>query len=317
MYHYVRDPGATRFPGIRALPPALFEQQLDWLEAHHTLVTPERFQDAVDGRAPLPPNAALLTFDDGFIDHYETVFPILRARGLSGIFFASYVASGPRPMLLGVHKTHCLLGALGPETFGRAVLEECRMSLSRDAAHAGVFGRDPWEDVGERAIKHLLNYELPYGDADRVLDDLFARHIGDAAVIARAFYLDEQMMAEMARGGMVFGYHTRTHRMLSRLSTDEQEAELRDGAAWIRAITGQVHVPFCYPWGGRGTYTAETIRILRDTGYALAFNTVRRRKWKVRSGKSVGSRSGPAEAGLYDRTYVVSGFSRTTSVSCP
>jgi hypothetical protein len=46
---------------------------------------------------------------------------------------------------------------------------------------------------------------------------------------------------------------------------------------WIRSLTGQATVPFCYPWGGPQTYTPDTVRILKDTGYSLAFNTVRRR----------------------------------------
>lgn len=65
--------------------------------------------------------------------------------------------------------------------------------------------------------------------------------------------------------------------MLARLSPGEQEDELRPGVAWIRALTGQATVPFCYPWGGPHTYTRETLRILRESGYSLAFNTVRRR----------------------------------------
>jgi hypothetical protein len=36
-------------------------------------------------------------------------------------------------------------------------------------------------------------------------------------------------------------------------------------------------VPFCYPWGGRRTYTAGTAEILREAGYSVAFNTERRR----------------------------------------
>jgi peptidoglycan/xylan/chitin deacetylase (PgdA/CDA1 family) len=76
---------------------------------------------------------------------------------------------------------------------------------------------------------------------------------------------------------MAFGYHTRSHRMLSRLAPAEQELELCDGVRWIRDLTGQGSVSFCYPWGGARTYTSDTVRILRDAGYAAAYNTVRRR----------------------------------------
>lgn len=65
--------------------------------------------------------------------------------------------------------------------------------------------------------------------------------------------------------------------MLARLSRQEQEHELRGGVEWIRALTGQTSVPFCYPWGGPHTYTAETVGILQESGYSIAFNTVRRR----------------------------------------
>ena len=279
MYHYVRDSGATPFPGIRALPPAHFEQQLDWLQREYTVVGVEALRAALDGGPPLPPDAALLTFDDGFRDHYEAALPLLARRGLSGVFFLSHDACAPAPRLLGVHQTHFLIARLGAAAFARDVLAECALAApAADAARGGrVFGADRWEAHDERALKHLLNYELPFAEADRVLDTLFRRHLGDPAAFASGLYLDAAQVREMARAGMVFGYHTRSHRMLSRLSQAEQAQELRGGAAWIRELTGQAHVPFCYPWGGTKTYTAETVRLLETSGYTLAFNTVRRR----------------------------------------
>lgn len=277
MYHYVRDSSATPFPAIRALAPELFEQQLDWLQEQYQVVDLERLEAALNGTGELPPNAALLTFDDGFVDHYETVLPLLRERELRGVFFLSQDACGESPRLLGVHKTHFLLAHLGAEAFGRAVLEACDAGQRRAAGSAGVFGADRWEDADDRAIKHLLNYELPFADAERVLERLFARHIGDSAAFARRLYLSAAMIAEMADAGMTFGYHTRSHRMLSRLTPAEQEQELEAGVSWIRGLTRQRTVPFCYPWGGRQTYTRDTVRLLQAAGYSLAFNTERRR----------------------------------------
>ena len=64
--------------------------------------------------------------------------------------------------------------------------------------------------------------------------------------------------------------------MLSRLPAAEQASEVAGGVEWIRELTGQAAVPFCYPWGGPRTYTSETTAILRDAGYSVAFNTERR-----------------------------------------
>lgn len=277
MYHYVRDSRATAFPQIRALAPDLFAQQLDWLRDNYSVIDVPALEAALDGRGVLPPQAALLTFDDGFVDHYETALPLLRERGMRGAFFLTRDACGPSPRLLGVHKAHFLLARLGAEAFGRAVIAACETANGRPAGDRAIFGVDRWEDADDKAIKHLINYELPFGEAERLLESLFDRHIGDAAAFARGLYLSATMVREMADAGMTFGYHTRTHRMLSRLTAGEQERELRDGVGWIRDLTGQQRVPFCYPWGGPQTYTGDTLRILPESGYSLAFNTVRRR----------------------------------------
>jgi len=277
MYHYVRDSSATAFPDIRALTPDLFTRQLDWLQERCTIVSVEDLSRALDGAQALPPRAALLTFDDGFIDHFATVFPVLRARGLSGVFFIAHDACGPSPRVLGVHKTHFLLARLGAQALGRAVLQESGIAADVAGRSGSVFGNDRWDAKDEHAVRHLLNYELPIDEAERVLDLLFARHIGDMGTFARSLYLDEAQIRAMAATGITFGYHTRSHRMLSRLDPAQQREELAGGVEWIRALTGQATVPFCYPWGGVKTYTAETVRALGDLGYSLAFNTVRRR----------------------------------------
>lgn len=274
MYHYVRDSAATPYPGIRALSPELFAQQLDWLERDYDVIDVDRFEAAVDGQATLPANAALLTFDDGLVDHHETVLPMLAARNLTGVFFVAGAALEAAPRVLNVHKTQVLIAALGADAFGRAVMEEWGRTVA--AAGAAPFGRDVWDHPSERALKSLLSYEMPLEDADRVLASLFGRHIGDETAFARDLYLSPAQMAEMSRAGMRFGYHTYSHRMLSRLSADEQRRELQGGVERVRALTGQTRVSFCYPWGGAGTYTPDTLAVLADAGYSVAFNTVRR-----------------------------------------
>jgi peptidoglycan/xylan/chitin deacetylase (PgdA/CDA1 family) len=277
MYHYVRDSTATPFPRIRALAPALFEQQLDWLQREYTLIGLDTLEAACHGRSPLPERAALLTFDDGFTDHYETVFPILRRRGLSGVFF---LARQPyeTPGMLGVHKVQFLLAHLGAQGLTDAVRGEHESALAAAASGPDVvFGADRWEHADERSIKTLLNYELPIEEAGHILDTLFARHLGSQEAFARKLYLSAPMVTEMASAGMSFGYHTHSHRMLSRLTESEQESELRAGVEWIAQLTGQATVSFCYPWGGARTYTRKTLQLLERYGYSVAFTSERRR----------------------------------------
>ena len=282
FYHYVRDVERTPFPGIKGLSVAGFAAQLDWLQARFEVIDGPTFDRALSSGAGFERPTALLTFDDGFIDHYEHVFPILESRKLGGIFFVAGATLGARPRLLNVHKTHFLLSHLGPDRFARDVAEaleaeqiDVRGGATRSAegAREGVYRYDEAPDV---RIKRVLNYEAPYPVANRVLSRLFETHLGDSDAFARELYLTEGQIGEMARGGLSFGFHTETHPVLSRLAADEQRQELRRGPRLVRDLTGQDAVSFCYPYGFTHTYNTDTLRVLEECGYSMAFNTARR-----------------------------------------
>jgi peptidoglycan/xylan/chitin deacetylase (PgdA/CDA1 family) len=287
MYHYVRETTASPFPAINALSVADFDRQLDLLAgAGDPLSCADLVRHLDARRAPARPGV-LLTFDDGFVDHAQTVFPRLAARGWRAVFFLAGATLGDRPRVLNVHKTHFLQARLGADRFAASV----RAALDRVPAAAGAGRAEPGQaepglertdDVyrydGPAAsadVKHLLNYELAPAAADRVLAELFAEHIGDEVDFARALYLSADAIREMSAAGMTFGYHTATHRVLSRLDADTQRREL-DGVSRIRELTGQRQVPFCFPYGHAHTFTAETTALLARFGYTCAFTTERR-----------------------------------------
>jgi len=291
FYHYVRDVERTPFPDIKALSVAGFTAQIDWLQARFDIIDGATFERAVLSGTGFDRPTALLTFDDGFVDHYQHVFPILRDRGLGGIFFVAGGTLDSDPVLLNVHKTHFLLSHLGANRFTEEVAAaldregvetrgqtrdtagHMRRGPSRSASREGIYRYDEAPDV---RIKRILNYEAPYPVADRVLSAMFARHIGDSGAFARQLYLSAAQIGEMAKGGMTFGFHTETHPVLSRLDAAAQRAELCHGPRLVSELTGQHTVSFCYPYGFSHTYNADTLSVLAECGYSMAFNTVRR-----------------------------------------
>lgn len=87
MYHYTRDLQHSRYPRIKGLDVGLFRRQLTFFKEHFTAVTMEEVMEAVEDGRELPENALLLTFDDGYIDHYTYAFPLLEEMGMQGSFF--------------------------------------------------------------------------------------------------------------------------------------------------------------------------------------------------------------------------------------
>ena len=129
MYHYVRDLKNSRYPGIKGLDYELFKQQIAFLKEHFTIVTMEDVMEAWNSESgTLPENAALLTFDDGYIDNFTAVFPILNEYKVQGSFFIPG-KSFAENVLLDVNKIHFILASADIYSLMKDVyilLDRCR-----------------------------------------------------------------------------------------------------------------------------------------------------------------------------------------------
>jgi peptidoglycan/xylan/chitin deacetylase (PgdA/CDA1 family) len=126
-----------------------FRKQLDWLDREKLPVTDPL---ALSGYAAHAPVNVVLTFDDGHDSNYRHAYPLLRERGVVGVFFVTSDFIGRRPgfctweqlgemanagMHIGSHgKTHRFFDDL---TAGELEQEYC---VSRDAIASGT-GRAP------------------------------------------------------------------------------------------------------------------------------------------------------------------------------
>jgi peptidoglycan/xylan/chitin deacetylase (PgdA/CDA1 family) len=81
-YHSVAPEGPTYL----TVSAELFERQLDALTARGLRCGGLETLEAIAAGRPAPPSA-FLTFDDGFLDNYETVLPLLRERGMKALVF--------------------------------------------------------------------------------------------------------------------------------------------------------------------------------------------------------------------------------------
>lgn len=65
-----------------------FDEQMRYLaENGYHSITPGELIDAWENGTPLPEKPIILTFDDGYADNYENVFPILKKYNLRGTIF--------------------------------------------------------------------------------------------------------------------------------------------------------------------------------------------------------------------------------------
>jgi peptidoglycan/xylan/chitin deacetylase (PgdA/CDA1 family) len=90
MYHYVSDvpPGEGRLRRDLTVSPENFRAQLQYLAdaGYHPITLTDLYLYLTQGY-PLPDRPVVLTFDDGYRDAYEVVFPLLLEYGFPGTFF--------------------------------------------------------------------------------------------------------------------------------------------------------------------------------------------------------------------------------------
>lgn len=99
MYHYVSTPpeDADAFRVDLSVPPEVFEEHLLALRgAGYETVTLRDLVLALQTGYALPERPVILTFDDGYRDHYEHAYPLLVRHGYTGTFFVvtGYVDEG-------------------------------------------------------------------------------------------------------------------------------------------------------------------------------------------------------------------------------
>ena len=270
MYHYVR-PVPEELPFFRYLHVDDFARQIDWLMQNHRLVSrDELFAARETGTVP---EGIVLTFDDGLSDHFDYVFPILKSRGLFGLF---YICTSPYVTckVLDVHRIHLLLGCLGGQ--------EALNRLSRHLKDEMIFHGDlqafreatykhQTNDSATTLFKRTLNYLISYEFRENVIDALFDEAFGNQRELVESFYLTPDQIREMDREGMVIGSHGVNHYVFSKLPGETQRQEIFESFAFLEGLVGRPMTTFCHPYGGPHTYTRDTEALLEEVGSVVSF----------------------------------------------
>jgi peptidoglycan/xylan/chitin deacetylase (PgdA/CDA1 family) len=260
MYHYVRD-GAR----VHARTVAELGRQLDHVSARYECVG---VGEVADRR--WPENGCLLTFDDGLVEHLETVAPALEQRGLRGVFCPPGRAVVER-IPLDVQKTQFLLAATSDHrSLGERILASADDPERLWANNTPPHRFDPPETV---FVKRALQEGLPEPTRRQVLDALFAEHVTeDERTFADELYLTADECRELVlRGHDVIG-HGWQHWRLGLLDEATQRDELERTRDFMRDVGGTWAL--CYPYGNRND---TTLALLAELGCALALTTEPRR----------------------------------------
>lgn len=276
MYHYVRDLKASRYPEIKGLTVRQFLEQIEFLSSYGNFISCKDAINAYTGGS-LPENAILLTFDDGYIDHFTNVFPILKNRGIPAFFSMPGKILAERKVL-DVNKIHFILASVPVEKLLPMVYEQLDFYRGdewqipkNEELYLRLAKPNRFDNADTIFVKRLLQAELPEELRGIITQNLFLSCVGiSEESFSNELYLNREQIELMARSGMDWGIHGYEHYWLNRLTPNELENDIVKALDVFEGIVPKEGWTMCYPYG---SYSGEVISCVREHGAVCGLAT--------------------------------------------
>jgi hypothetical protein len=274
MYHYVREIEGSKYPLLKGLEFNNFKKQIDFFSKNFNILDYFDFTTIIKNKKIPEKPSVLLTFDDGYIDHYQYVFPYLLKKKINGCFYPPILPLLNK-MVLDVNKIHFVLEKAKNKNF---LIQDINFILKKlgqkqvqeyDYSKFSLKGLD---DKKTLMIKRLLQVILPKKYREDVCDYLFEKYLNISLKdFSKKLYMSKNQINEMSKNGMVFGSHTMSHEWLASLSGHQQNYEIETSVNFLRNnVSNKYNFSLCYPYG---SYNMTTINILKKYNIEFGLTT--------------------------------------------
>jgi peptidoglycan/xylan/chitin deacetylase (PgdA/CDA1 family) len=260
-YHRIDDPHRKGFdsfkPNVSATPQE-FARQMAYLARWFNVVSLQEIVDWLDGRRELPRHAALITFDDGYLDNYTAAYPVLRRHGFPAIIFLTTENIDTDAPFYWDLAAYC---------FAHTGEDHLPLPDGR------VLSWSNGEELAGATREWIESMKaLPQAEKQRYVDRL-PEELGVA--VAHGFFKKLMMswnqIREMSSGGIEFGAHTMHHPILTRIPLDQVHAEVQGSKSRIEQELGKPVPGFAYPNGQAPDFNRSVQSIVAGVGFRAAF----------------------------------------------
>ncbi len=265
-YHRVFDPPEV-YPfdrGVVDVGPEAFDAQLKTLGKYFNVVGVDEVSAHFAGEEALPRNAAVVSFDDGYLDNLEVAAPILKDNGMRGVFFiaTSYIEDR---RIYWWDRISYLFHHARPGTNKITLEYPARLELDVAGNLAGSLN----------TIFQFMKIQFDL-DVERMLDEL-ADALGVhwnrtlERELCEGFVMKWDDVRALRAMGMDVQSHTRSHRALQTVPHAQLASELAGAKADLERELGETIDAISYPIG-RSLKSLDPIKeALREAGYKIGF----------------------------------------------
>jgi len=206
-----------------------FIDDIDFLLRHYTPIDPLDL-----GTGKKIKNGFLLTFDDGLAEIYQIVYPILKERGLSAIFFINPAFVGDN-QIMNRHYQSLVIEYIRDNKIND-------VDLSKIASVINL----PLLEKEELILSLIQISNIDYGKL-LTISNILNYHINDHTSDTQ-IYVTKDQIKEMIADGFYFGGHTMSHPRLDTLPVKEQRKEIIDSIKWVKSNFDLNYSFFAFPY---------------------------------------------------------------------
>jgi peptidoglycan/xylan/chitin deacetylase (PgdA/CDA1 family) len=278
MYHYVRHIKKSSYKNIKGLETKSFINQIKYLRKNYNIIRIEDLIDSIKNKSQLPSKALLLTFDDGYSDHFHNVFPVLKKFNIQGSFYIPAKAIIDH-QVLDVNKIHFILAS---EINTIKLIDDIKKLLLKYKSKFNLKDfnyyfkklaiKNRWDTPNVIFIKRLLQVELVEELRLLIVDFLFKKYVGiKESDFAKELYLNQDQIKIMLKSGMHIGCHGYNHYWWNKLDLIDLEKEINLSLYFLKNLGVDIsNWTAAYPYGA---YNQEVVKLLNDKKCSLAFTT--------------------------------------------
>jgi len=278
-YHYVREIKKSNFPNLKGLEFKEFKRQINYFNKNFNILDPENFLEILSKKKIPKGKSILLTFDDGYKDHYQYVFPFLKKNNLKGCFYPS-ASIIKKKEVLDVNKIQFFLAK---EKDREKILIKIKNILHKKfniSLENFLYKNENkintlksmYDDKQTVLIKALLQTLLPIKERKFIINELFKKIVTkNYKRFSSELYLSSKNVKEMIKEGMHFGSHGYHHEWWGHLNIKKQEREIVKSIKFLKEIgVKKNNLSVCFPYG---SYNNETINLLQKYSFKFGLTT--------------------------------------------
>jgi peptidoglycan/xylan/chitin deacetylase (PgdA/CDA1 family) len=271
MYHKV-GPNPSPYFGA-SVSPDTFEKQIHFFLKHYRIVALEELVNLhkFEGRKAI----ISITFDDGYQGVYRWAFPVLKKYNVPATIFLTTGFTDTHKIIWHDYLAWILYAAKKKFRANPTSLTGLPEEVAVPVKDILLSGDEDYLNIQLlREIALSLKYITDEGRG-RIFDRLTELLAIEVPLEFERAMLSWDEIREMSRHNIYFGAHTKTHPVLSNLSSERAKSEIVGSKTEIENYIQTAVTTFAYPFGKEGDFTEENVSQIQDCGLKLACTAIR------------------------------------------